>query len=281
MSITPNAIAYCGSCLPPSLGIFSRLQQTLADPSTELGDIVALINIDPSLTAHVVRLSNCVLYSSSGTACESLEQAVARVGCCEVQQLVGLAVARQSFQAELSYYDLPAGRLWENAIACANLMSAFAKRAGADAPAAYSSGLLRNLGTVILNNYPGAVCFPGESRQPNVHVWEKEEHGMSAVEVTALLFDYWRFSPEMISTVGGHLAPETAEIYGASSARLHLACKIATEWGCALPGEAMGWRSDAALCALAGVAEADLHSAEEEAWAQFSRCALIQWSNAA
>jgi HD-like signal output (HDOD) protein len=280
MPITLETICDCGSRLPPSLGIFSRLQQILHEPTTDLDDLVALLRIDPSLTLHVIKLSNCVLYQSS-SPCTSLEQAVARVGFGEVQQLVGLAVARQAFQVEVAHYDLPAGRLWENAVAAANLMSAFAKRAGADAPAAYSTGLLRGLGTVILNNYPGAVCFPGETQYPDVHAWEKKTHGLTAVEVSALLLEHWNFSPEMVSTVREHLAPESAAANRASAARLHLSCKIATEWGCGLPGETGRWRSDPSVCAQAGLREDDLAGAAAEARTLFSRCALIQWSNAA
>ena len=66
---------------------------------------------DPIYTLSADLFAAVLRFAARHYAVVSLEQAVARVGCCEVQQLVGLAVARQSFQAELSYYDLPAGRL--------------------------------------------------------------------------------------------------------------------------------------------------------------------------
>jgi HD-like signal output (HDOD) protein len=280
MRLGHDTIVTFGTRLPPALGIFGRLQKILREDDSDLDDIVALVRVDPGLTFQVIKLSNSALYGLK-SSCESLEQAVARVGFGDIHQLVGLAVARQAFQEELTFYDLPAGRLWENAVAAGTLMSAFAKRAGADAGAAYSTGLLRNIGKVILNNYPGAVCYPGEAACPNVHAWEQETHGLHAAEVSAVLLDHWRFPAEMVDAVRHQLAPEAAGTHAAHAARLHLACAIAADWGCALPGEGTGWGNDEALCGLAGLSPDDLPGAMQEARAQFGRCAVIEWSNAA
>jgi HD-like signal output (HDOD) protein len=278
MRLGRDTIITLGSALPPALGIFGRLQSRLRDPDSELADIVELVRVDPALTFQVIRLSNSVLYGLRNH-CNSLDEAVARVGFAEIQQMIGLVVAKQSFQGELTLYQTPAGRLWENAVATGALMSAFASRAGGDAAAAYATGLLRSIGRVVLNNHTGAVAYPGEAERPDLHAWERETYGMTAVEVSALLLEHWRFSPDTVAAMRLHLAPEFAGEHAAGAAQLHLACAVAAEWGCHLSGEAVGWRNDPAMHALSGVPDESWTGALEEARAQFAKFSVIEWSD--
>lgn len=281
MSLGRDTIISLGSKLPPALGIFGRLRTLLDEADCDLDDIVELLRVDPALTFQVIKLSNSAVYGL-GSRVNALDEAVARVGFAEIHQLVGLIVSRQVFQGDLMVYDIPAGRLWENAVAAGSLASAFASRAGGNAQAAYSAGLLRNLGKIILNNHAGAVKYPGEEAQPDVFAWEKAVRGTTSPEATAMLLDHWRFPLEISGTVCTHATPEEAGEFGAGAATLHLACSHVAEWGCALPGEgAARWRRDADLLALAGLEAELVEGAVADARQQFSRFALLEWSRAA
>ncbi len=280
MSLGRDTIISLGSKLPPAVGIFGRLRTLLDDADADLDDIVELLRIDPALTFQIIRLSNSALYGLRSRS-QSLDDAVARVGFSEIHQLVGLVVSRHAFQGDLSLYGIPAGRLWENAVAVGTLATAFANRAGGNVSSAYSSGLLRNLGKIILNNHTGGMQYPGEAEQPDIFAWEKSVHGTTAPEATAVLLDHWRFAFDISGAICTHRMPETAGEFTAGAATLHLACAFAAEWGCALPGESTGWRRDAAMCALAGLQEEQLEGAVADARAQFARFAVIEWSHAA
>ncbi|HET7536105.1 MAG TPA: HDOD domain-containing protein [Candidatus Didemnitutus sp.] len=277
MSIGRETIISIGSGLPPAMGIFGRLRGLLDNPNTDIDDIVKLLRIDTALTFQVIKLANSALYGI-GQRCESLEEAVARVGFGEIHQIVGLVVARQAFQKELSNYQTPGGRLWENAVAAGTLMGALAEVAGGDSRNAYSTGLLRNIGRIVLNNYPGAVKYPGEDERPNVFDWEREVHGMIAPEVSATLLDHWRFAPATVMPVRHHYKPENGGSHKMAAAQLHMACALTAEWGCALPGEGTVWRSDASVLEMAGIDENYLQGAVDLARVQFNRFAVIQWS---
>jgi len=280
MSLGHDTIVSLGSKLPPAIGIFSRLRALLDDADSDLDDIVELLRVDPALTFQIIRLSNSALYGLRSRS-QSLDEAVARVGFGEIHQLVGLVVSRQVFQGDLALYGIPAGRLWENAVAIGALATAFATRSGGHAGSAYSAGLLRNLGKIVLNNHARGMKYPGEAEQPDIFTWEKSVHGTTAPEATAVLLDHWRFSFDISGAICTHRAPEAAGEFTAGAATLHLACALAAEWGCALPGEAAGWRRDAAMCALAGLEEEQLAGAAADARKQFSRFAMIEWSQAA
>lgn len=280
MSLGHDAIITLGSKLPPALGIFGRLRSLLDDADCDLDEIVELLRVDPALTFQIIKLSNSALYGLRSRS-QSLDEAVARVGFGEIHQLVGLIVSRQVFQGDLMLYGIPAGRLWENAVAVGSLASAFADRSGGNAASAYSAGLLRNLGKIILNNRTGGVAYPGEETQPNVFAWEKSMHGTTAPEATAVLLDHWRFPFDISGAVCTHVQPETAGEFTAGAATLHLACSFAAEWGCALPGEATIWRRDADLLGLMGIDPDVLEGAVADARQQFSKFSMLEWSQAA
>lgn len=275
MELSRATVVTLGTRLPPSLGVFGRLQALLRREDTELGEIVELVRIDPALTFQVIKLANSAFFGLR-SRCESLEEAVGRIGFGDIHQMVGLAVSRQAFQGELAVYGVAAGRLWENAVACASLSAQFAALAGAEAAGAYSTGLLRNIGKVVINNHAPAARYPGEEAAPDAAAWEKELCGYSSAEVAAVLLDHWRFAPETVAAVATHRAPAAA-----GAARLHLACGVVMEWGCELPGETQGWRRDEALLTQAGVPAEELTGAIERARAHFAKCALIEWSSAA
>lgn len=280
MNLGHDTIVSLGSRLPPSLGVFGRLQGMLEDPDVDLDDIVDLVKIDPSLTFQIIKLANSALYGLR-SRCESLEEAVARVGFGDIHQIIGLAVARHSFQGELSVYDIAGGRLWENAVAAATLSSTFAELAGNDSKHAYATGLLRNIGKIVLNNHAGHLRYPGEELAPDVQVWEKAQHGFSSAEVSGILLDHWRFAPEMFNAVCSHRNPRECVEFSASAARLHVACGMVAEWGCHLPGESTGWSRDDAMLELAGIPKEGFEGAVTRAKEQFVKYSVIEWSNAA
>lgn len=280
MTLDREIIVSLGTRLPPSLGVLGRLQALLDDPGTDLEDIVELVRIDPALTFQVIKLANSALYGLR-SRCESLEEAVSRVGFGDIHQIVGLAVSRQTFQGELPAYDIAGGRLWENAVAVGVLNAEFAALAGADARAAYATGLLRNIGKVVLNNHAPHARYPGEATAADAYAWEKAQHGMHGAEVSAVLLDHWRFSPEMIAAVGAHRSPAETKEFSGSAVRLHLACGHVVAWGCALPGESVGWCLDEAQLACAGVSAEQVDGAVERAKKRFTLCSMIEWSQAA
>ncbi len=269
MPLSRETIITLGTALPPALGVFGRLQALLHKSDTGLDEIVDFVRVDPSLTFQTIRLANSAFFGLK-QQCESLEETVARVGFGDIHRLVGLAVGRQIFQGDLNQYQISGARLWENAVAVSVVASALA-----------ATGMLRNLGRVVLNNHHGVITFPGELSEPEVMAWEQKIYGVTASEVTAVLLDHWRFSTDTIGAVRGHRDPATTPESSASAARLHLACAVVTEWGYQLPGEAQGWRADAARCAEAGVCEADLLLAAGEAREQFARLVQLDVSCAA
>ena len=65
--------------LPPTPQILCKIQSCMADPNSDLSDLVKLVRMDSTLAAKIVRLSNSSYYGGSIPS-ENLMEAVQRLG---------------------------------------------------------------------------------------------------------------------------------------------------------------------------------------------------------
>lgn len=268
MPLSRETIITLGNKLAPAAVTFSRLRAMLMDPNTDLGDISQLIRLDQALTFHVVRMSNSVLFGMRERT-DCLDTAVGRVGLGEVFRLVGLAATQQICQRDLKTYRVTASRLWENAVATAAAAELLAQRAGRDPGLAYTAGLLRTVGRVIIDGAGLGKVYPGEAEWPSIVDWEKATFGVTSSEVTTTLLEHWRFPDELVEAVRGHFEPVGAEGVNLSACVLNLACGVAARFGLDLPGEEGVWDCTPAKLTLAGVTEADLDECANRARAHY------------
>lgn len=273
--VTRDQIVALGSKLAPAAATLGRLRTLLADPGTGLEEIVDLIRLDPALSFHVVRLSNSVLFGTRERS-DTLEGAVGRVGVLEIYRLVGLAATRQLCQRDLATYGLKAARLWENSVATAAAAEVLALPAGGDAGLSYATGLLRNLGPVILDACAAGRVYPGEAEWPLVSDWEQDVFGLTAAAVTATLLDHWRFPAEVVDAVRAHHDPFADAASNVGACVLNLACGVSARFGLDLPGETGHWVRSEAKLTLAGVSDEVLEQCAENARTHYmALCASV------
>jgi HD-like signal output (HDOD) protein len=252
MQLDRDTIVRLGDKVAPAAATFARLRVLLQDSGVGTEDIVQLLRLDPALTFQVVRLSNSILFGVRDRR-DSIEAAVGRIGFGEVYRLVGLAATRQICQDDLPSYRLKAVRLWENSVATAAAAEVLATSAQRDPEEAYTGGLLRTLGRVVLDGASRGRIYPGEAEWPEVSEWEKSTYGVTAAETTAILLEHWKFSRDIVSSVRSHLDPFGAKESNRGACILNLACGVATRFGLDLPGEQAHWNSSPAKLMLANV----------------------------
>ncbi len=270
MPLDQATLVSLGAMLPPSMHVFMRIDERMRDPLVDVSDLVALIRVDPSLSFKLLRLANSVMYGS-GTPCDTLDEAVSRVGLREVQRLVGLAAVHQTYQHDLANYHFTAQQVWENAVATAVSFEALSSVSNGRIDGGYVAGLMRNLGRLILDRVRGRTPYPGEAVAPDVAAWEFANFGTDGPEVGARLLEHWRFPPEVVTMVRGQLAPLAQGFANAGVARLNLAGHLATRMGVGLPGESTVWSPEPEKLVLAGIDAAGLDAAFELAREPFQR----------
>lgn len=275
MALDRATIVTLGSKLAPAAATFGQLRRLLEDPDTGSDEIVKLIRLDQALSFHVIRMSNSVIFGLRGQN-DSLEGAVGRVGFREIYRLVGLAATQQICQRDLSHYRLKADRLWENSVATAAAAEVLAAPAGCDPGLAYTSGLLRTLGRVIIDGAAAGRVYPGEAEWPLVAEWEQATFGITAAEVSAVLLEHWRFPAEIVEGVRYHFDPFAQGDSNTSACVLNLACGVVARFGLDLPGETSHWISSPAELKLAHIPESALEECAEKAREHYTAlCAAV------
>ena len=239
--------------LPTSPHIFGRLGMLLSNVNADLEDIVKLAAVDAGLTARVIRMSNSVFFRGD-MAVSTLEDAISRVGFREVHKIVGVAMTDQVFQGGLPVYNLTASQVWENSVVTALAMENLAVVAREDEGVAYTIGLLRPVGKLVLDTMiemeqPGVTC--PDNLTLDLPSWEHAWAGITSNEVGAMVMQEWRMSDAVFHGVKNHYRPDDEG--GVMGALLHLACWVADQLGKGFKVEFKQWSLSDETLQRAGV----------------------------
>jgi len=241
--------------LPTSPQIFAKLCVLLDDLNSDPGRVVDLIGVDTGLTARVLRLSNSVFFRGS-LSVESLDEAINRVGFREVHKIVGIAMTEQAFKDGLPAYHLSAMQIFDNSVVTALAMESIAGQAGEDEHEAYTVGLLRQIGKLVLGRIlekerPGTMS----PMTGDIAVWEKAEFNITSHETTAIILEAWKLPLSVCNGIRHHHKPETYEKDGPLGAIMHLGCWVAEKIGKGLSAESAIWEPIPERLARAGVTD--------------------------
>ncbi|MDQ8188288.1 HDOD domain-containing protein [Pelagicoccus sp. SDUM812002] len=252
--------------LPPSPQIFAKLNKLLKDRNTSSKSIVNLVNTDPSLTAKVLKISNSMAFSS-GTAVDSLEQAISRIGFAELFKVVGLAAASNVFARRNYTYGIDGWHFWENSVTSGLAMEALAKASGIDEKEAYTLGLLRTMGKTIVDACSQKFIVPPKfkaSDETPLLEWEQENLGVTNPEAAAIVLEAWHFPEVAIEALRYQYAPEQAPTKNPHAYLLALSGAITENLGKGAPGEKSYWTITQKRMKEAGVDINALRAANRE-----------------
>lgn len=200
--------------LPPGARVLPRLQRLLRNPDTCSEDIVALLKVDAALTAQIIRFSNSA-YFSAGVPCESVDQAVQRLGFNTVYQLVATAATQPILDPSLPLYHLQKGELMTRSLALAifSLEIHRLMRYSDGTDALYTAGLLHGIGKVAINQHfqrRGFEIYDLSNDQPMNADLEVRLIGFTQADAGAELLAHWKFSPAIVDIVRFQGDPESA-----------------------------------------------------------------------
>ena len=226
--------------LPAAPQVLSELGELLQDVNTGLDEISDLLKRDAALAARIIRISNSSAMGG-GSRIGSVEEAVNRVGFAEVYRLVGLATTSRLADRDLNYYRLNAEPLRHHMMFGALAAEALAQRCGMDARNAYTAGLMRPLGMLLIDRaarerVPITEAFDPEKNE-SYDKWEGAIFGICHTEVAAMILGEWKFPVEMISMVREHYLSREADFSNTFACILNLAVSMTTQAGLGFVGE--------------------------------------------
>lgn len=220
--------------------------------------LVAKISLDQALTAKTLRLANSSFYGMPRHVA-SVSDATAVLGLRTVRVVLTAAALHGSFKPpECVGFDFMA--FWRHAVStavCARLIGA---EIGADAEAAFTAGLLHDIGELILasshpERFAEVLAQQAQSAAPLREI-ETALLGIDHAQVGARVAEHWRFPKPIVDAITDHHAPAAASDAFALVRIVHVADLLARALGQAAPGGA----------AESGLPPLDPRSADHTAW---------------
>lgn len=204
------------SNLPASPRIFARLSKLIENEDTGLDYVASIVKMDPSLAAHILRVTNSAYYGSA-IKLNDIESAIARIGFNEVHKVLSVVVAHDSFYQALPVYGITATEYADECIAVAVASEVIAKHVGADMNAPYITGLLYGIGKLAINLYLEKLDKVSQlvatSDREELHRAETAAFGITSLAAGSELLKHWQFEPEIWLPIRQQKMPPRATNY--------------------------------------------------------------------
>lgn len=127
--------------------VASRVIALSQDSESEISDLAQLVQSDPSLAAHVMRIANSAAYTPNASLV-SLQQAITRLGMnliCDIA--VAASISTRMFKAP--GYEGRINHIWKHALATALWAKEIARTCRLNVEATFLCGLLHSIGRPV------------------------------------------------------------------------------------------------------------------------------------
>jgi HD-like signal output (HDOD) protein len=191
-----------------------RVKSLIDDEHSDADSISAVVQSDPGLAAHILRIANSAIYRFPRKI-DQLPRAVQVIGTSAVYDfalIFGISNAFSKEQGE--FVDLD--KFWEQSVSCAILAKNLGLLCGSkDADRLFVSGLLHNIGElVVLKVEPDLAkdCARFDAKLSPKDC-QHEVLGFTYAEVSAALCQQWMVPDSIVSTIAmQHHDDSAAEI---------------------------------------------------------------------
>ncbi len=197
--------------LPPFPKVAQKIQILLSDPYVSAAQLAEVAQLDPALTANVLKAVNSAYYSLPRKV-DNVNQALAYLGNQQFQEVVWMSAAVRFLFKEQPGYGLSRGDLWQHSLGVAIMTRILSEMAGVKpAGVLYTSALLHDIGKVVLSSFVQdqvkQVLRLVDEGQSFLEA-EREILGLDHAHLGGLVARNWEFSQEMIDLITYHHEPE-------------------------------------------------------------------------
>ena len=222
------------------------LLDMLGSESIDIGALAAKMSHDVALTAKTLRLANSSFYGVPRHV-TTVTEATAVLGLRTVRAVVTAAALTGSFKSPAcAGFDFKA--FWRHSLSTAVGAQLVAKAVKADAEAAFTAGLLHDIGQLVLatgftRRYEQVLSQQAADDAP-LRDTEAALLGTNHATVGALVAEHWRFPAQIVMAIGNHHALPGQSDSAVLASVVHVADTLAH----ALESGGPGCASAAALC---------------------------------
>lgn len=195
--------------MPTIPTVFARVSSVATDPGASIKDLAKIIEEDQAVAARILRVANSAAMALR-TPASTIEQACSALGMLRVRSVVLQTSLMQNYASiQAQGFDLE--RFWRHGSLTGEACRILAQQSGAAGigpDAAYTCGLMHDIGTVVmLDSFPTAYLEAvARSRSGGVSMEHAETliFGFHHSEVGAALAQNWRFPNEIVLAIRWH-----------------------------------------------------------------------------
>lgn len=202
--------------LPPLPESAMQIEAVYQDPDSSFNDMVKILEKDPLLTADILKAANSPLYGFSREI-NAISQAVGLFGMGTVRGFALASIVKKSFALDLSPYGITPEMFSnlskkQHALMIAWCLKKENKLLGVLSPAAF----LVEIGKVLISQQIIAESSQSAFRDAlketqDVELSERKIVDADTPEVSASIFEHWRFEEGLIDVIRNCLHPENAQ----------------------------------------------------------------------
>lgn len=201
--------------IPSIPDVALKLSQELENPNITANKLGQLAQMDPKLTAQILRMCNSAHYGLSREV-TNMKEAVAMLGLTTLKSLVYAILSHQVLSNPVKGYGLQKGSLWRNALTGAVISRVLARSfTNIEPDTAFTACILRDLGKLLLEQYVGDAFDKIESLASRQRLGfeqaERECLGFSHADLGAYLAEKWQIPSRLIHCIRYHHHPSDAD----------------------------------------------------------------------
>ncbi|MGZ4957522.1 MAG: HDOD domain-containing protein [Methylobacter sp.] len=150
--------------LPTIPEVSFKIRRAINADNSNVSSIARVVQIDPSITAKLIQISNSALYSGRKKI-ESCPEALTRLGLKGAQDIITAFAMKSVFNAKSPIIRQKMAELWAHSSYIASISAVFAhKIPGFDPDRAMLAGLVHDIGIVPIltyaDNHPDIIAHP-------------------------------------------------------------------------------------------------------------------------
>jgi len=192
-----------------------QLIRLINDPNSNANDLKHVIELDPPLSAKLLKLSHSAYYGYAKEICD-IKEAIVCIGFDAIKELALNQKVFELFTKSESMYGYSRIALWKHCIAvalCSKLIYRREFRERGDT--VYIAGLLHDIGIIVLDQFLSddfrKILRLSRNRKRTMLRIEEEILGFSHADIGREIAIKWGFSDELINAIAYHHTPEKAD----------------------------------------------------------------------
>lgn len=225
--------------LKPLPATVIRALKLMDNPNASIQDIATALSMDQALTARILRRANSAYYGFPYSA-TTLQEAITRLGFRQIKNILFTLSYSSILGQQVSSYNLGSGELWRHSVAVAITAQQLAERvAYPAADEAYISGLLHDIGKLVLDQYFkvdwNQLLATGKENGLSLSEAEERLFGMNHAQVGSELAAKWSLPPRLVEAIAYHHTPVFANRSPELTGIVHIANIICLRLDIGLP----------------------------------------------